>query len=49
MFLLIVSTFCPAIVDGILVTVDESAAVVRVTLELVMGLLNRSGWAGTAE
>ena len=49
MFLLSVSTFCPAILDGILVTVDESAALVGVTLELVVGLLNRCCWAGTAE
>jgi hypothetical protein len=43
------STFCPALLDGKLVTIGESAALDGVTLELAAGLLDRYLWGGTTE
>lgn len=41
------STFCPVVLDGLLLTVDESAALDRVTLELAAGFLDRFLWGRT--
>ena len=41
------ATFCPAVLETILVTFDESAALERVPLELEAGLLDRCRWGRT--
>ena len=41
------ATFCPAVLDAILVTFDEIAALERVPLELAAGLLDRRCWGRT--
>ncbi len=41
------ATFCPAVLETILVTFDESAALERVPLELAAGLLDRRCWGRT--
>lgn len=41
------SIFCPAVLDGILVTVGENATLDRISLELAAGLLDRCCWGRT--